>query len=447
MSTQDTSGGTQAIRISNPGQRFQLEAVELEVTSGPDAGFKRSYSLPVLRIGSATDNDVVLTDPTVSRHHAEIQITPEGLLLRDLGSTNGTFIGNLKVGETYMATETRCKLGYSQVNIRPYTEEHQVEIALENHLGQLVGASAPMRELYGYLRAVASTPTTVLIQGESGSGKELVARTLHELSGREGSLVVFDASVTNQEMVRNDLFGHLKGAFTGAQGSREGAFRQAHGGTLFIDEVGELPLDLQPRLLRALENREITPIGSDRPVRVDVRVVTATHRNLQEMVEKGTFRADLFYRLSVVPLRVPPLRDIREDIPLIVEAFIDRLELNCRMTPEALAAMQRYHWPGNVRELRNVLERAAVLCQNGLVRPENLHLEQPAPPGALPPNGPQSGSTTQPVTPATRDQLKDQERQMILDTLARNGNNKTAAARELNIPLSTLKRRLKDYQD
>lgn len=451
MSEQDKSGGTQAIRVPSQNQRFQLEAIELRVVSGSDNGFKRSYSLPVLRIGTASDNDVVLTDPTVSRHHAEIHMTPEGLLLKDLGSTNGTFIGSLRVAETYLGTDTECKLGYTHIEIRAHTEEHQVEIPSEHHLGQLVGASGPMRELYGYLRAVAPTPTTVLIQGESGSGKELVARTLHELSGREGSLVVFDASVTDPEMVRNDLFGHVKGAFTGAAGSREGAFRRADKGTLFIDEIGELPLDLQPRLLRALENREVTPIGSDRPTRVDVRVVAATHRNLQAMVNEGGFRADLFFRLSVMPLRVPPLREIREDIPLLVQSFLERLELNCRVTPEAISALQGYNWPGNVRELRNVLERAAVLCRHREIRAKDLHLTGHMSPAAVLPgisptlSASTSPSMTQP-TMNTREQLKEQEKQMIMDTLMRNGNNKTATARELGIPLSTLKRRLKEYE-
>jgi len=328
-----------------------------------------------------------------------------------------------------------------------------------------VGHSKRMRELFGLIRAVASTPTTVLINGESGSGKELVAKTLHELSGRRGPLVVFDASVTDPEMVRNDLFGHVKGAFTGASGQRDGAFRRAHGGTLFIDEIGELSIDLQPRLLRALESREVSPVGSDQPVRVDVRVVAATHRNLEAMVQEGQFRADLFYRLSVVPVRVPPLREIAEDIPLLVDSFIKRLELDVQVSPGAMEIMQNYHWPGNVRELRNVLERAAALKQGEEIREEDLHL--PTQEGAsfayAPPTPQQAPPSVQPATPsgqevnefgeprtlpssASRSQLRDMERQMIMETLRRNGNNKSAAARELGMPLSTLKRRLKDYK-
>ncbi|MFO1353040.1 MAG: sigma 54-dependent Fis family transcriptional regulator [Gammaproteobacteria bacterium] len=457
MSSSDEAGGTEAIRVvTGQSRRIQLEAIELQVISGPDTGLKGSYSLPILRIGTAPDNDIVLTDRAVSRHHAEIRLSSEGMLLKDLGSTNGTFVGQLRVTEAYLAPDTECVLGYSHLRIRQHTEEHRFEVpSRQDHLGQLVGASKPMRELYGLLHTIAPTPTTVMIHGESGSGKELVARTLHELSGRKGPIVVFDASVADPEMVRNDLFGHVKGAYTGAAGSREGAFRRAHLGTLFIDEIGELPLDLQPRLLRALENREVTPMGSDQSVRVDVRVITATHRNLEAMVQEGTFRADLFYRLSVVPIKVPPLRDIAEDIPLLVQSFIERLGLRCRVSPAAMIAMQRYHWPGNVRELRNVLERAAVLCHGGEIQPADLRLpgvhydvrshpmvSSNAPVTPTPVSRP---SFTSPETPNIG-HLRDLERKMILDTLSRNGNNKTAAARELGIPLSTLKRRLKDYQ-
>ena len=443
MSSPDDSG-TQVIRPpAGESLRVEFKAIDLEVVSGPDEGLSARHSLPILRIGTAADNDIILSDRAVSRHHAEIRMTPDGLLLRDLGSTNGTFIGKLRVTEAYLAPETECLFGYSAISIRQRTEERHLAIPKQNSLGGLVGASKRMRELYGMLRMVAPTPTTVLIAGPSGSGKELVATTLHELSGRNGPLVVFDASVTDPEMVRNDLFGHIKGAFTGASGTREGAFRRAHTGTLFIDEIGELPLDLQPRLLRALENREVSPVGSDKPVRVDVRVIAATHRNLEAMVQAGQFRADLYYRLSVVPIKVPPLCEIKEDIPLLVNSFIDKLELNCRISPEALVALQDYSWPGNVRELRNVLERAATLRQHAEVRVQDLHLptETPLPKASVP----RDIEATQP-TSASRAQLRELERQMILDTLAQNGNNKAAAARELGIPLSTLKRRLKDYE-
>jgi DNA-binding NtrC family response regulator len=322
------------------------------------------------------------------------------------------------------------------------TDEICVSTPNQHRLGALVGASERMRQLYGLIQAVAPTPATVLITGESGAGKEQAARTLHELSGRRGPLVVLDASVADPEMIRSDLFGHIKGAFTGASGPREGAFRRAQHGTLFIDEIGELPLDLQPRLLRALENREVIPLGSDQPVRVDVRIIAATHRDLAAMVQQRTFRADLFYRLSVLPIWVPPLREIREDIPLLVQHLLGKLDLKCCVSAEAMAVLQGYHWPGNVRELRNVLERAAILCRGGEIQPKDLYLNE--------------GSTsrvsleTQVSTPAPslgtlEQQLKDLERTMILEALERNQNNKMKTARELGMPPSTLWRKLKAY--
>jgi len=255
-------------------------------------------------------------------------------------------------------------------------------------------------------------------------------------------------------MVRNDLFGHIKGAFTGATGSREGAFRQAHTGTLFIDEIGELPLDLQPRLLRVLESREVTPIGSDKSARVDVRVITATHRDLTAMVRAGAFRADLFYRLSVVPIELPALREVREDIPQIARHLCKQLQLSCQISAAAMAALQNYSWPGNVRELRNVLERAAVMCGEREIGPADLRLPREAAASAAPIASapfpaqaePISAPPSQPSAADARAHLKEMERQMILDAMGRNRNNKAAVARELGIPLSTLKRRLKDYQ-
>ncbi|MCB1769131.1 MAG: sigma 54-interacting transcriptional regulator [Candidatus Competibacteraceae bacterium] len=440
--------------------RFQFEAIELRVIAGSDAGLEISLGLPNVRIGAAPDNDVVLSDRAVSRRHAEILMTPNGLLLRDLGSTNGTFINGVQITEAYIPPDAECRLGYSQLLIRQHTEERKVAVPRQDHLGELVGSSERMRELYGLIRAVAPTPTTVHLNGESGSGKELVARTLHAFSGRSGPFVVFDASVTDPEMVRNDLFGHIKGAFTGATGSREGAFRQAHTGTLFIDEIGELPLDLQPRLLRVLESREVTPIGSDKSTRVDVRVITATHRDLADMVRTGAFRTDLFYRLSVVPIDLPALREIREDIPLIAHHLCQQLQLNSRISEGAMAALRSYPWPGNVRELRNVLERAAVMCGDREIRAEDLRLPRaalapaivPAPPAPASPSLPSPLSPVEPTSiPKTgaadaRAHLKDMERQMIIEAMERNRNNKAAVARELGIPLSTLKRRLKEYR-
>jgi len=424
--------------FSRQSRRIELECIVLEVTRGPESGLRTKLTLPSIRLGSAPDNDVILSDPTVSRCHAEISITPKGLMVRDLDSTNGTFCNDVRVIEAYLQPNMTCALGATHLRVSRAVEAREYQVGSEDSLGSLVGCSAPMRELYGLLKAVAPSPTTALIRGESGSGKEVVARTLHELSGRSGPMVVFDASVTDPEMVRNDLFGHVKGAFTGAQGSRDGAFRRAHGGTLFIDEIGELPLNLQPRLLRALESREVVPVGSDEPVKVDVRVIAATHRDLDAMVRDMQFRADLFFRLSVITIPVPPLRSVKDDIPLLAQNFAQQLGLPCRLSAAAIDVLSRYHWPGNVRELRNVLERAAVLCTEEEIGPNHLGL----PVGESPTLAPTVDSATE---AGTASELKALERQMIEQALARNAQNKAAAARELGISLSTLKRRIAQY--
>jgi DNA-binding NtrC family response regulator len=442
MSDFDPSA-TQTIQaVSRADRKITFDCIELELLAGPDAGMRSKLPLATVTIGTAPDNDVVLTDRTVSRYHAEIKITSEGILVRDLGSTNGTFSNDLRVVVAYVEPSARLALGNSEIRVQQTIEEHAYQIGDVDRIGGLVGRTNPMRELYGLLTAVAPTPMTVLISGESGSGKEMVASTLHELSGRSGPLVVFDASVTDPEMVRNDLFGHIKGAFTGASGVREGAFRRADGGTLFIDEIGELPLDLQPRLLRALENREVTPVGSDRPIRIDVRVIAATNRDLEAMVREGAFRADLFYRLSVINVQVPPLRDIKADIPILVRHLSDKLGMHCGLTQDALARLQCYHWPGNVRELRNVLERASVLCRGGEIRAEHLLLAEPvssSSAAATAEDVPPPSPTTSPA------QLKELERRMIKEAMDRHANNKAAVARALGIPLSTLKRRIADF--
>jgi len=373
----------------------------------------------VIRIGSAADNDLVLADSKVSRHHAEVRLEGEGARLKDLDSTNGTFVDKLRIHEVDLEPGMSCRLGDSLLRFEERLESRDPVVGEEQGLAGMVGASPPMREVYAMLRAVADTPAGVLVTGETGTGKELVARALHELSDRPGKLVVYDAASADPQMMRADLFGHVKGAFTGAQEARDGAFRTAHRGTLFIDEVGELPLDLQPRLLRVLEAREVQPLGSDAVHRVDVRVVAATHRDLEAMVRDGGFREDLLHRLAVVPIELPPLRDRPGDIPLLVEHLVDTLSLRVRLSAGALEKLGSHPWPGNVRALRNYLERVAALHRGPVVEAGDLDL------------------------PAARAATQEERRAELEAALERNGGNKTATARELGIPLATFKRRLK----
>ena len=407
---------------------LELRGLRLEVLEGPDRGLVLQVSSPTVRLGTGLDNDLVLTDGAVSRHHAEVELTDEGARVLDRASTNGTYVNGVRVPEAEFQGEVELRLGGSRLSVREGSETRHALPGDEDRLGPLVGRSSSMRDLYGLLRALATSGASVLVQGESGTGKELVAQAIHELSRRTGPLVVFDAAASDPQMIRGDLFGHVRGAYTGAERERAGAFRSAHCGTLFLDELGELPLDLQPRLLRALESRRVTPMGSDTPVDVDVRVVAATHRDLEAMVREGSFRGDLYHRLAVVPLRVPPLRERPEDVPLLVAHLAAQLELRCTLSPDAVEAMARHPWPGNVRELRNFLERLSATRPGAVLSAGELPL--PAVPAEPEPTG-----------------RSESDRSRIEEVLRRNRGNKAAAARELGISLSTLKRRLRRWAE
>lgn len=348
-----------------------------------------------------------------------------------------------------LPVEAAAQLGTVQASIvafRQHSGTGPVRVlAPDAGFDDIVGTSAPMRGLFDAIRAAAPSAATVLVQGESGSGKDLVARTLHKLSGRAGPFVVLDASVQDRAMMRDDLFGHVKGAYTGAAAPREGAFRRADRGTLLIDEIGELSLDLQAHLLRVLESKEVTPVGSDCAHRVDVRVITATHRDLGAMVSRGGFRSDLYYRLSVIRVRVPALREISEDIPRLARHLLSQLPRPCPVCPEAMEVLTHYSWPGNVRELRNALESAAARCGEGEIRTEHLHLDT---------RDPTLGSVEGTSFPRRIPELERPEipQPILLEklkllaifaALSRNGFNKAKSARELGIAESTLRREIK----
>jgi len=307
--------------------------------------------------------------------------------------------------------------------VRFVLDKGTAEVALSSatRLEGLVGQGRAMRELFALIEAAAPTPATILVEGETGTGKELVAEALHARSRRTGPLVVFDCSAVAPELAESELFGHVKGAFTGAERDRAGAFRAAEGGTLFLDEVGELADALQPKLLRALEKREVRPVGADRAVKVEVRVVAATVRNLVREVEAGRFRADLFYRLAVVRARLPPLRERLEDLPLLVRNFLGPGA--DAVSYEALEKLRAHPWPGNVRELRNYLQRAQAISGGSLDKagaPEPLFATQPAP-GEI--------DTTRPFKDAKDALVADFEQRYWQALLARTGNNLSEAAR------------------
>jgi transcriptional regulator with GAF, ATPase, and Fis domain len=340
--------------------------VAIERERGVDRHVTRIFDGDVFRIGSNVSNDLVLDDPTISRFHCRIQREGDVWRIVDTGSTNGTRLHGVKILSAELEGEAVISIGDSVLRVRPGSQGEGVTVPTVSSFGGLVGRSEAMQRLFAVLERVAASDIDVLINGESGTGKELVAGEVVQRSARaEGPLVVVDCGSISPALVESELFGHIRGAFTGADRDREGAFEAADGGTVFLDEIGELPLELQPKLLRALEQREVRRVGQTKSRRVDVRVIAATHRDLEREVNRGRFREDLYYRLAKVSVRVPPLRDRVEDVPLLVKAFLAQLDPSGSaqrlFSGAVLAELQRHDWPGNVRELRNYVERCVVL--------------------------------------------------------------------------------------
>jgi transcriptional regulator with GAF, ATPase, and Fis domain len=307
----------------------------------------------------------VLTDDTVSRHHCELLRAPDGIHIRDLESTNGTRIDGTRVREAVVQPGSVLKVGEVEITFRPTGAKVEVMPSEKSQFGHALGQSLSMRTIFGVLERIAPTDATVLLEGETGTGKDVLARSIWSASQRaQKPFIVVDCGAVSYSLIESELFGHERGAFTGAVATRQGAFELADNGTVFLDEIGELPLDVQPKLLRVLETREFRRVGGNKPIHSNVRVIAATKRDLQREVQGGKFREDLYFRLAVVPVTVPPLRARREDIPVLVQAVMKAsggADLN--VSAETMAALSAHDWPGNVRELRNVLERAIYMAQ------------------------------------------------------------------------------------
>jgi two-component system, NtrC family, response regulator GlrR len=398
--------------------------IRVSVIRGPDLGATREIVNSTLRVGSSSDNDLALTDNTVSRRHCAIEPVASGVRIRDEGSTNGVFIANVRVFDVLVDGPVQVCLGDSVLTVEPLAEKVAREQFVSERFHGLLGQSARMRELFADLARIAPTDMTVLIEGETGSGKELVAESVHAASERnQGAFVVFDCSAVAPTLAESELFGHERGAFTGAVASRPGVFEQADGGTIFLDELGELPKDLQPKLLRVLERREVRRLGSQRTVSVDVRLIAATNRNLAAEVQRGNFREDLYFRLAAARVRVPPLRDRMDDLPLLVEHFLGRAKppRSVADIPASVWALFNAHrWPGNVRELSNAVQRFMVTPERVLSGDSDLEPRPAAP-----------VSSTEPVQPlriARREASEAFERAYLMHLLERSEGNVTRAA-------------------
>ncbi len=404
---------------------------------------ERVFDQALVSIGAMDDNDLVLNEDTVSRYHCKVVQEEEGYLLTDLGSTNGTYINGVRIREAYLQEGCALRLGNLEMVFSYDDEKLPIVPSQDDRLGKLIGRNVKMREIYGIIEKIAPTGTTVIIEGETGTGKEVVAQCIHNLSSRSsGPMMVFDCGAVPENLIESELFGHEKGSFTGAIMTRKGIFEMAHGGTLFLDELGELSLDLQPKLLRVLEQREIRRVGTSKSIRVDVRLIAATNRHLEEEVRAGRFRQDLFYRLSVVRIMIPPLRERPEDIPLLAQHFLDTGPFNrtpggglraSSISPEALNLLSGYKWPGNVRELLNVIERAVSFAEGPRIEtkdlPDQLHPSQPQREREVE-AFPESGIA---FKEAKGKWVSSFERDYLIKLLARNKGNISHAAKEAEI--------------
>jgi len=362
----------------------RLRKGKLVVIAGSDQGTEVEINKARFSGGRSIINDLVLQDKAVSGTHFEIAARDDGYRLRDLNSRNGLYVGDLRIREVYLRPGTTFRLGHTQIQFQPTQDVVEIALSNKDRFDHVIGTSAGMREIFATLEKVSPSELTVMISGETGTGKELIARAVHASSHRRNKpFVVLDCGSIPRDLIESTLFGHEKGSFTGAVGQHRGCFEQANGGTIFLDEIGELDISLQPKLLRVLEQREIKRVGGDRTIKVDVRVLAATNRDLRAEVNAGNFREDLYFRLSVVHVELPPLRERVEDIPMIAQHFLrevaSRRGLTLSFGQDAMGALVAQPWPGNVRELRNVVERAAALSDGPVITRADLVFSRGSP--------------------------------------------------------------------
>ncbi len=428
-------------------RRYRLVCV-----AGPDTGVEHAIEGGTTMIGTHPNNDVRLTDDTVSRYHLELQVRADGLRIKDLDSTNGTVHRGTKIGSITITSAARLRLGKrTEIDLFPSDEIVDLGAYQSSRLGGVLGNAPAMRELFALLGRVAPSDATIMLEGETGTGKEAIAEAVHQLSPRSnGPFVVVDCGAIPHELIGSELFGHARGAYTGATADKTGLIESANGGTLFLDEIGELALDLQPQLLRVLDKREVRRVGETRATSVDIRVVAATNRDLAGMVEAGHFREDLYYRLAVVKAVIPPLRDRLEDIPLLAEHFAREMgREGFAFSPALTDELRQHAWPGNVRELRNLVERAMSLGTTTL-QPElqNASLTPPPPPpygSSMPGVRDPEEVLELPFKEAKAQLVESFEREYLTHLLERHHGNISRAAAEAGIDRNYIHRLIKKY--
>lgn len=410
----------------------QWRDMSLIVLEGPGAGRPVRVSKLPFVIGKDPAADWCIKDASVSRKHCVIAREQGRLVLRDLGSTNGTEVDGLRVREVELHAGARLKLGAVVLVFQPVFQTSAMPPAAADRFGALRGKSAAMRQVFAVFDRVAPTDTTVLLMGETGTGKGAATRALHAASARASQpLITLDCGAVSRSLIESELFGHEKGAFTGATTARQGAAELANGGTLFLDEIDDMPLELQPKLLRLLEDREVQRLGARRPTKLDIRVIAASKKDLQSMVAAGEFRQDLYFRLSVVAVELPPLRARRDDIPALADGFLGKDGAFDALGPALKDQLMHHTWSGNVRELRNVLERVATLGMLG-----GLPLGPGAPFGGESMDSGEGFSAVDfdaPFKQAKEGLVDSFERAYLERLLARSGHNIAQAAREAGL--------------
>ncbi|MFL5356078.1 sigma 54-interacting transcriptional regulator [Archangium sp.] len=415
--------------------------LKLLVLSGAEAGRSHALERGEYVVGKAPTCDIVLSDKTISRQHLKLEVREAHVLAIDLESRNGSFCEGLRFNQLELRPGIVITLGTTELKLVPEdTRERSLPLSSRDHFGALVGSSRKMREVFTLLERMAPGGSDVLIQGETGTGKELCAEALHQESKRgKGPFVIVDLAGIAPSLIESELFGHVKGAFTGAQSDRAGAFERAHGGTVFLDEVGELPLELQPRLLRVLERRQVKRVGANDYRTVDMRVVAATHVDLEGAVKAGKFRRDLFHRLAVLRVTLPPLRERPEDIPLLIDTVLERMgRPPSALSDQTRALLAHYPWPGNVRELRNVAEQVVNLGEEALP-------ELPELPGEPRPGSGGSAELELPFKEAKERLIEGFERDYLKSLIERCEGNISRASREAGIDRVYLRKLLRKH--
>lgn len=420
---------TRIIKYDAKNESLTTESIEIIAKLIGGGRQKRSFTAAEVTIGQHPACEFLIKDPYISKRHCKL-VNQDGILkLLDLASTNGTFLDGVRVGQTIIGRYGSFKIGQTRIDCRVLKTTEKIGKGKNDRMGSMVGRSKPMRGIFRLIERVASSDSSVLVTGESGTGKELVAREIHNFSPRrKGPFVAINCGAMPATIIESQLFGHERGAFTGAVERAPGLFEQAKGGTLFLDEIGEMPIEIQTRFLRVLETRTVRRVGGREEIEVNARVIAATNKDLRQLVSEKKFREDLFFRLYIVPVEIPPLRDRPDDIKALADFFIGATPKGVgkvHFTEKALAKLLRHNWPGNVRELKNTLERSIFFARKNLIDADDLKFI--------------------PVDDTIRaaNSLKESEREFISSVLNNSFGNLSKAARKLGVSRTTLQKKIK----